>query len=96
MKSAHLTSQEQEVLDYLYGKANDIADFLHRKNFKHPVDVRVQIDRKDCEKAYDLRDVSFSELYGSGNVMRICGLSYNQYSSKTDTREWVYEDEDDE
>lgn len=96
MKSAHLTSQEQEVLDYLYEKANDIADFLHRKSFKHPVDVRVQIDRKDREKAYDLRDVSFSEFYGSGNVMRICGLSYNQYSSKTDTREWVYEDEDDE
>lgn len=90
-----ITKEEKEVLEYLYEKANDINDFLHRKGFYKPVSITVEANRKwypAGDPNYDMRSVDFWERYESYRTKRIVTMDYNQYTGNADIRESTYED----
>lgn len=90
-----ITKEEKEVLEYLYEKANDIVDFLHRKGFYKPVSISVEANRKGYPAGgpnYDMRSVNFWERYESYRTKRIVTMDYNQYTGSADIYESTYED----
>ena len=87
-----ITADEKKLLQYLYEKANDIADFCHRNNMILPVSISVEPDYKYEGDVFDYRYVQFAEHYPSGNVSRIVGLDYNHCNKKAEYREALYED----
>ena len=89
-----ITADEKKLLEYLYEKANDIADFCHRNNMLLPVSINVLPDYKGIETTYDARFVNFSEYYPSGNISRIVSIKYNPYTNTADYSESLYEDEE--
>lgn len=84
--------KEKELLEYLYGKACDIADYCHRNGITVPTSISVHPDYKPHDTAYDYLYVSFSEDYESGNTKRIVSLHYNAYEDKAEYHESLYED----
>ena len=88
--------KEKELLDYLYEKANDIADYMHRNGMTVPVSISVHPDFSVSGPTYDYRDVSFSEHYDSGHTKRIVSLGYNAYEEKAEYYVSLYEDKEDE
>lgn len=91
--------KEKELLDYLYEKANDIADYMHRNEMTVPVAINVQPDYRPKTgdgMVYDYRNVRFSEDYESGNIKRIASLGYNAYADKAEYEDTRYEDKEDE
>ena len=84
--------KEKELLEYLYGKACDIADYCHRNGILLPVSISVHPDFSASGPTYDYRDVSFSEHYDSGHTKRIVSLGYNAYEDKAEYHESLYED----
>ena len=91
-----ITPKDKELLEYLYNKACDIADFCHRNNMIVPVSIQVHPDFSHLDVTYDYRDVSFSERYESGNTKRIVSLGFNNYSGRSEFHESLYEDKEDE
>ena len=89
-----ITADEKKLLEYLYEKANDIADFCHRNNMILPVSINVLPDYKGIGTTYDARFVNFSEYYPSGNISRIVSIDYNPYTNTADYKESLYEDEE--
>lgn len=97
MKSKNsITADEKKLLDYIYEKANDIADYCHRNNMIVPVSISIRPDYPTCEgdNVYDYRNVCFYEDYESGNTKRIVSLGYNFYTDKAEYRDTHYEDID--
>lgn len=88
--------KEKDLLDYLYEKANDIADYCHRNGILLPVSISVHPDFSASGPTYDYRDVSFSEHYDSGHTKRIVSLGYNAYEEKAEYHVSLYEDKKDE
>ena len=94
MKSTgSITADEKKLLDYMYEKACDIADYLHRNGMNVPVSIMVVPDYEDSYgETYDYRSVSFSEDHESGRVARIASLTYNFYNDKPEYNCTEYED----
>ena len=89
--------KEKELLEYLYGKACDIADYCHRNGILLPVSISVHPDFSvSSGPTYDYRDVSFAEHYDSGHIKRIVSLGYNAYEDSAEYHESLYGDKEDE
>ena len=93
-----ITADEKKLLDYVYEKANDIADYCHRNGMIVPVYISVRPDFKSAngKDVFDYRSANFSEDYESGRTKRIVTLSYNFYNDRSEYHESLYEDTDDE
>ena len=89
-----ITADEKKLLDYLYEKANDIADYCHRNNMLLPVSLIIEPDYQHGSKTYDYRRVDFTNHYPSGRVSMIVSLSYNAYTDKAEYDESRYEDKE--
>ena len=91
-----ITADEKKLLEYLYQKACDIADYCHRNNMILPISITVEPDYHGLQKTYDYRSVSFSEHDSSGRVSRIATKDYNWVTGQSDYNVSLYEDNDNE
>ena len=91
-----ITADEKKLLEYLYQKACDIADYCHRNNMLLPVSINVYPDYVGATTTYDYREVNFYQNHPSGRTSRIVSLGYNHCTGKADYHEALYEDKGDE
>ncbi len=98
MKSTgSITADEKKLLDYMYEKACDIADYLHRNGMNVPVSIMVHPDYEGANgDTYDYMNATFSEDYESGHVKRIASLNYNYYNDRAEYNCTEYEDKEEE